>query len=103
MENNSQSKLDAVRDLIFGATLSEYEAKVEQLERKVESNNEHILLEISSLRSKLNDSISLMEKNIIERIENLYNAAKTELDRQNTAHVSREKMAQLLIQFAKEL
>ncbi len=103
MEYNSQSKLDAVRDLIFGATLSEYEAKIESLEQKVASNNDSIMLEINNLKTKLNDSIALMEQNIVERIENLYNAAKAELDRQNAAHVSREKMAQLFTQLAKEL
>ncbi len=103
MENNSQSKLEAVRDLIFGATLSEYEAKIVQLEEKVQNNNEQIMREIETLRQKLSSSIEAMEQNITNRIQNLYEAAKTELERQNQAHVSREKMAQLFIQLAKEL
>ncbi len=105
MENDSytNSRIEAVKDLIFGQNLKEYEEKLQAIYAKMSQQNAQIQSEMNSLRSQLMDSIASMESKMLSQIEDVRRATESELNRQNTTHLSKEAVSSILTQIARNI
>jgi tRNA U34 5-carboxymethylaminomethyl modifying GTPase MnmE/TrmE len=105
MENDSytNSRIEAVKDLIFGQNLKEYEEKLQAIYAKMSHQNAQIQSEMNSLRSQLMDNIALMESKMLAQIEEVRRATESELNRQNTTHLSKEAVSSILTQIARNI
>jgi DNA anti-recombination protein RmuC len=102
-DSYTSSRIDAVKDLIFGQNLKEYEEKLQAIHAKIGQQNSQLQNEMNSLRSQLMDSIASMESKMLAQIEDVRQATETELNRQNNAHLSKEAVSSILTQIARNI
>ena len=98
-----KNKLDAVRDLIFGQKLSEYEAELSSIHQKISQNQERLNSELSAMRAQILESINNLESSAMHRIESAKSAAMDELRRQEAAHLSKENLGSILAEVSRKL
>ena len=102
-DNYTSSRIEAVKDLIFGQNLREYEEKIQAIYSKMGQQNSQIQSEMNSLRSQLLDSVANMENRMLAQIEDVRRATEAELNRQNQVHLSKEAVSSILSQIAKNI
>jgi hypothetical protein len=102
-DSYTNSRIDAVKDLIFGQNLREYEEKIQAIYAKMGQQNSQIQSEMNSLRSQLLENIANMESRMLAQIEEVRRATEAELNRQNEAHVSKENLSSILSQIARNI
>lgn len=102
-DSYTSSRIDAVKDLIFGQNLKEYEEKIQAIYAKMGQQNSQIQNEMNSLRLQLMDSITNMENRMLAQIEDVRRATEAELNRQNEAHLSKEAVSNILTQIARNI
>jgi DNA anti-recombination protein RmuC len=102
-DSYTSSRIDAVKDLIFGQNLKEYEEKIQTIYAKMGQQNAQLQNEMNSLRSQLMESIANMESRMLAQIEDVRKATETELNRQNQAHLSKEAVSSILTQIARNI
>ncbi len=102
-DNYTNSRIEAVRDLIFGQNLKEYEDKLQAIYNRMGQQNGQIQSEMNSLRSQLLENIANMESKMLVQIEDVRKATETELNRQNNTHLSKEAVGSILSQIARNI
>lgn len=102
-DNYTNSRIEAVRDLIFGQNLKEYEEKLQAIYNRMGQQNGQIQSEMNSLRAQLLENISNMESKMLAQIEDVRKATETELNRQNNTHLSKEAVGSILSQIARNI
>lgn len=103
VDNYTNSRIEAVRDLIFGQNLKDYEDKLQVIYSKMGQQNSQIQNEMNSLRSQLMDNIANMENKMLTQIEDVRRATETELNRQNNTHLSKDAVGSILSQIARNI
>ncbi|TAH19289.1 MAG: hypothetical protein EAZ08_08960 [Cytophagales bacterium] len=103
IDNYTNSRIEAVRDLIFGQNLKEYEEKLQAIYSKMSLQNSQIQNEMNSLRAQLMDNIASMESKMLTQIEDVRKATETELNRQNNTHLSKDAVGSILSQIARNI
>ncbi|MBC8111284.1 MAG: hypothetical protein H7Y04_09525 [Verrucomicrobia bacterium] len=103
MVTNSNAKMDAIRDILFGQTVKEYTTLFEQLQGFVQENHSQTLQQIEILQSQLSEMLAGIEKTTFEKIQVLEENTKKELQRQDKTHVNRKQLGNLLTQLGKEI
>lgn len=102
-DNYTNSRIEAVRDLIFGQNLKEYEEKLQAIYSRMGQQNSQIQSEMNSLRAQLLENIANMESKMLVQIEEVRKATETELNRQNNTHLSKEAVGSILSQIARNI
>lgn len=102
-DNYTNSRIEAVRDLIFGQNLKEYEDKLQAIYNRMGQQNGQIQSEMNSLRAQLLENIASMESKMLAQIEDVRKATETELNRQNNTHLSKEAVGSILSQIARNI
>lgn len=102
-DNYTNSRIEAVRDLIFGQNLKEYEDKLQAIYSRMGQQNSQIQGEMNSLRAQLLENIANMESKMLVQIEDVRKATETELNRQNNTHLSKEAVGSILSQIARNI
>lgn len=102
-DNYTNSRIEAVRDLIFGQNLKEYEDKLQAIYNRMGQQNGQIQSEMNSLRAQLLENIANMESKMLAQIEDVRKATETELNRQNNTHLSKEAVGSILSQIARNI
>jgi tRNA U34 5-carboxymethylaminomethyl modifying GTPase MnmE/TrmE len=102
-DNYTNSRIEAVRDLIFGQNLKEYEDKLQAIYNRIGQQNGQIQSEMNSLRAQLLENIASMEGKMLMQIEDVRKATETELNRQNNTHLSKDAVGSILSQIARNI
>lgn len=102
-DNYTNSRIEAVRDLIFGQNLKEYEDKLQAIYNRMGQQNGQIQSEMNSLRTQLLENIANMEGKMLMQIEEVRKATEIELNRQNSTHLSKEAVGSILSQIARNI
>ncbi len=102
-DNYTNSRIEAVRDLIFGQNLKEYEDKLQAIYSRIGEQNSQIQSEMERLRTQLLENIASMESKMLIQIEDVRKATETELNRQNNTHLSKEAVGSILSQIARNI
>ena len=90
------SKIEAIKDIIFGEDYAALRAAIEALNEKVDRENQRLDEKFSALASDL-------DKTINNRIDNLEMDLKAEIDRLDDHKADRFKLGQMLEQIGKTL
>lgn len=90
------SKIEAIKDIIFGEDYAALRAAIEELNAKVDRENNRLDEKFSALSSDL-------DKTINNRIDNLEMDLKAEIDRLDDHKADRFKLGQMLEQIGKTL
>ncbi len=96
-------KLEAVKELIFGQNMKEYDSKFAKLESLITKRHEDQKKSLSDSYQKLKDLIQQQNKELISRInklEKLLDAKSVELNQSKT---DKATLAQLLHEIADKL
>ncbi len=96
-------KLEAVKELIFGQNMKEYDSKFTKLESLITKRHEDQKKSLSDSYQKLKDLIQQQNKELISRInklEKLLDAKSVELNQSKT---DKATLAQLLHEIADKL
>lgn len=101
--NNPASRLDAVRDLIFGQELQDLDGRLKALAQDIDQRDTAIHGDIRSLHEQMSKNIEQMQQNILARISEVQQAAEQELQRQNSAQISKKELGQILGSIAHQL
>lgn len=90
------SKIEAIKDIIFGEDYAALRAAIQALNEKVDQENNRLEEKFSALASDL-------DKTINNRIDNLEMDLKAEIDRLDDHKADRFKLGQMLEQIGKSL
>lgn len=101
MDNTTSNQLDAVKDIIFGQNIKEYNEKIAKLEAQIQENNANVGKKIEELKNSLMNAIASTEQNLIGRLEALKAASQQEFGRQDNTHLTQEAFSNALMQVAK--
>lgn len=101
MDNTNTSQLDAVKDIIFGQNIKEYNEQIAKLEAQIQENQANVTKKIEDLKNNLMNAIATTEQNLIGRLEALKEASQQEFGRQDNAHLTQEDFSNALMDIAK--
>jgi hypothetical protein len=90
------SRIEAVKELIFGEDNAEIRQRLAELDQKIDSR-------ISSLDDKLSGIIDELEKATNHRIDNLEMDLKSEIDRLDDQKTDRVRLGKMLEEIGKSL
>lgn len=97
------SKLEAVRDLIFGQELQELDERLNHLAEDISQRDQAIHQDIKVLEHQMSQNIAQMQRNILNKISEVQQAAEQEIQRQHAAHISKKELGQILGSIANQL
>lgn len=101
--NEPKTKLDEVKDLIFGPDIKSYNDQITELKVKIGQNREEVMGKIEEVRNKLIEAIQNTEKNLNERLVAVQKATEEELEKQKQAHVSKRAFNDALLKISDSL
>lgn len=102
-EDNNASKIEAIKNLIFGENIAEYNSEFESI--KVDLDKKKKVLEelIESTRSELNIAIDNLATDVNIRITELEGAIENKLDNLDEKKMDRKLLGDLLIKLGTKI
>jgi gas vesicle protein len=101
--NEPKTKLDEVKDLIFGPDIKSYNDQISELKTNIGQNREEVMSKIEEVRNKLIEAIQTTEQNLTQQIADLQKATEAALDKQKQAHVSKRALNDVLLKISEGL
>ncbi|EAY28459.1 hypothetical protein [Microscilla marina] len=101
--NEPKTKLDEVKDLIFGPDIKSYNDQISELKNHIGQNREEVMSKIEEVRNKLIEAIQTTEKNLNQQIADLQKATEAALDKQKQSHVSKRALNDVLVKISEGL
>ncbi|HHG86059.1 MAG TPA: hypothetical protein ENJ82_15025 [Bacteroidetes bacterium] len=90
------SRIEAVKDLIFGEDNAEIRTRLEQLDEKIDA-------QITALNERLSGVIDDQDKTTLARIDNMEMDLKAEIDRLDHSKADRVQLGKMLMEMGKAL
>lgn len=97
--DNTDNRLEAVRDLLFGPNDQEYRKEFQGIKDQIASTQQDSSASVSKLEEELVGKIDQLEKKVLERIS----ALESRVDELDMRKTDRKQLAALLQTIAKEL
>ena len=101
--NEPKTKLDEVKDLIFGPDIKSYNDQISELKVNIGQNREEIMTKIEDVRNKLVEAIQNTEQALNQQIVDLKKATEAALEKQKQAHVSKRGLNDVLLKISEGL
>lgn len=101
--NEPKTKLDEVKDLIFGPDIKSYNDQISELKVNIGQNREEIMTKIEDVRNKLIEAIQNTEQALNQQIVDLQKATEVALEKQKQAHVSKRALNDVLLKISEGL
>lgn len=102
-ENANDSRLEAVRDLLFGPNDQQYRQEFKDIKDQVSQNKKDADEHAEALKSDILERLDNLEKKVSEDINTLKTDLNKQIEELNTGKVDRIQLAKLLQNLAKEL
>ena len=96
---NDLSKLDAIKEIIFGQNMREYENEFNALREYINTNLNAIDKEFSGVRKALDE----MEKRLTTKMENNHQKVLDELAKLDDKKLDRKKLCKLLVDIGEKI
>lgn len=96
-------RIDAIKKLIFGENMEEYDHKFHDLFEKLEEYHTELENRIEKMNNKLSEEIKNLGKRIESRISQLDNENKSDFSTMNYNKTDRRELAEMLIELAEKL
>ncbi|WP_298498922.1 fructose 1,6-bisphosphatase [uncultured Algibacter sp.] len=101
--NNANSKIDAIKELIFGENIQAYNSEFEALKADILSKKEELQNLISTVESELLQNIDTLSTDINIRISDLENSLNDKMDNLDDKKVNRKLLSELFIKLGEKI
>ena len=100
---DSVSKIEAIKNLIFGENMVQYDSEFETLKNDLQKKKEHLENYIDEVRNELMQSIDSLSTDVNIRITDLEDALNVKTDSLSEKKVDRDELGKLLITLGKKI
>ncbi|SFB97377.1 hypothetical protein SAMN05421780_102144 [Flexibacter flexilis DSM 6793] len=100
--NAQNAKLDAIRDILFGQNIKQYDETFKQLENLITEGHDQIRQQIDQAATQLLQNLQQAESGLRGRIDAVEQTTLQELDRQDQTHVNKQQLVAMLNAFGTE-
>ncbi|PPK96355.1 hypothetical protein LY01_00174 [Nonlabens xylanidelens] len=100
---DSSSKLEAIKNLIFGENIQQYDSEFELLKKDLLAKRQELNEMIDDTREELNKSIDSLSTDLNIRITDLESKMDDRLDRMEDDKTSRSMLGEALIELGKKI
>lgn len=97
------SKLDAIRDIIFGQHIEAYNREFEALKKALQHQQDALEKTITERHDQLNRSIEALQKQMEQLMSQQRAEAHAEIQSVKNAYVSRADLGKLLVSLGQQL
>ena len=97
LENHSESKIEAVKNLIFGETIQNYNAEFEGLKKDLQNKKKTLEALIDEVHAELRTAIDNLGTDLNIRISDLEKSLEARMDDLDGAKVDKQALGNLLI------
>lgn len=97
------SKIDAIKDLIFGDNIAEYNHEFEAIKEDILKKKTALEELIASIQTELNQTIDNLSTDINIRITDLENNLDEKIENLNNKKVDRKQLGDLLIKLGSKI
>ncbi len=101
--NNTTSKIDAIKELIFGENIQAYNSEFEAVKADILAKKEELQELISTVESELLNNIDTLSTDINIRITNLENSINNKLESMDDKKVDRKLLSELFIKLGENI
>lgn len=102
-QENSASKIEAIKNLIFGDNIVQYDSEFETLKKDLQNKKEHLENYIDEVRNELMQSIDSLSTDVNIRVTDLEDAINTKTDALSEKKVDRNELGKLLISLGEKI
>lgn len=100
---DSASKIEVIKNLIFGENIAEYNSEFETLKKEIDTKRKELKNYIDDARDELMTSIDNLSTDINIRITDLENALEDKADKLNEQKVDKKTLGDLLINLGEKI
>lgn len=101
--SDSASKIEVIKNLIFGENIAEYNSEFEALKNDIDSKRQELKNYIDETREELMTSIDNLSTDINIRITDLENTLEDKADKLDDKKVDRKLLGDLLISLGEKI
>lgn len=103
VENENSSKIEAIKNLIFGENIAEYNDEFEAIKKDLEKKKTILEDLISSTSTELNKAIDNLSTDLNIRITELEDSLEAKGDELNEQKVDRKLLGDLLVKMGNKI
>jgi len=100
---NSTSKIDAIKELIFGENIQAYDIEFEALKLDILAKKEELQNLISSVETELLQNIDTLSTDVNIRITNFENAINDKFENLENEKINRKVLSDLFIKLGEKI
>ncbi len=100
---DSASKIEVIKNLIFGENIAEYNSEFETLKKEIDTKRKELKDYIDDTRQELMASIDNLSTDINIRITDLENALEDKADKLDEQKVDKKLLGDLLISLGEKI
>ncbi len=100
---DSSSKIEVIKNLIFGENIAEYNSEFETLKKEIDDKRKELKNYIDDTRQELMSSIDNLSTDVNIRITDLENALEDKADKLDEQKVDRKLLGDLLISLGEKI
>ncbi len=102
-EVDSTSKIEAIKNLIFGENIEQYEGEFHSLKRDIQKKKDQLEKYIDEVRAELMQSIDSLSTDVNIRITDLEDSLRDKTEQLTEDKVDRKELGKLLISLGEKL
>lgn len=100
---DSASKIEVIKNLIFGENIAEYNSEFETLKKEIDTKRKELKNYIDDAREELMTSVDNLSTDINIRITDLENALEDKADKLSEQKVDKKTLGDLLISLGENI
>lgn len=100
---DSNSKIDAIKNLIFGESMQQYDSEFETVKKEIDEKKAALESYIDEVRGELMQSIDSLSTDVNIRITDLEDALNDKTETLNEKKVDRRELGKLLISLGEKI
>lgn len=100
---DSTSKIEAIKNLIFGENMVQYDSEFETLRKDLQQKKEHLESYIDEVRNELMQSIDTLSTDVNIRITDLEDSLNAKTEALSEKKVDRRELGKLLINLGEKI
>lgn len=103
LDGNNEQKIDAIKEIIFGENIKEYEKEFKKLKDILSKHKEEFRVLLNDTKKDLMDQIKELDKEAHNQLDALKKETTNSINKLEDKKTSREQLADLLIEMGKNL
>lgn len=100
---DSVSKIEAIKNLIFGENIEQYDSEFDTIRKEIKSKKEALEQYIGEVRNELMQSIDSLSTDVNIRITDLEDSLQSKTDALSEEKVDRKQLGKLLINLGEKI